>query len=125
VPIFLIDENLPRSLAPALHAAGFEAQDVRDLGLRGRPDPEVLSLALAQSFVLITADLGFGSLLRGIPSFPGLVLARLPDEWPTDRVNEVIRMAVETIKGTDLTGTLVLLEPSRLRLHRMIHLRAV
>ncbi|GMU23037.1 MAG: hypothetical protein AMXMBFR13_31210 [Phycisphaerae bacterium] len=29
---FLIDEDMPRSLAPALAAAGFEALDIRDLG---------------------------------------------------------------------------------------------
>jgi predicted nuclease of predicted toxin-antitoxin system len=119
VPAFLIDENLPRSLAPTLQAAGFEAQDVRDLGLRGRPDPEVLSLALDRTLILITEDLGFGSLLRAVPSFPGLVIARLPDEWPTDRGNEVIRKAMETLRGADLTGILVLVEPTRLRLHRV------
>jgi predicted nuclease of predicted toxin-antitoxin system len=119
VPTFLIDENLPRSLVPALHEAGFEAKDVRDLGLRGRPDPEVLSLALAGNFILITGDLGFGSLLREAPSCPGLVITRLPDEWPTDRVNEEVRKALETLMGTQLAGTLVLIEPNRLRIHRI------
>ena len=35
---FLVDEDLPRSLAPPLRAVGLLAQDVRDIGLRGSTD---------------------------------------------------------------------------------------
>jgi predicted nuclease of predicted toxin-antitoxin system len=71
VSAFLVDENLPRSLARQLRESGVEAYDVRDLGLRGRPDTEVLETAVARSLVLLTGDLGFGSLLRTVPEFPG------------------------------------------------------
>ncbi|WP_334111040.1 DUF5615 family PIN-like protein [Thermodesulfitimonas autotrophica] len=37
---FLVDEDLPRSTAKALSAAGDEALDVRDVGLRGAKDRE-------------------------------------------------------------------------------------
>ena len=42
---FLVDEDLPRSLAGELRAAGVDAADVRDVGLRGRTDEEVLAYA--------------------------------------------------------------------------------
>jgi predicted nuclease of predicted toxin-antitoxin system len=83
VPSFLIDENLPRFLAAELRSAGFQAQDVRDLGLRGKPDLEILEFSLAQGSVLITGDVGFASLLRSRPQFPGMIVARLPNEWST------------------------------------------
>ena len=38
MPRFLIDEDMPRSLAKVLRAKGFEVLDVRDCGLRGRSD---------------------------------------------------------------------------------------
>ena len=38
---FLIDEDLPRSLAAALRKDGLAADDVRDLGLRGQDDANV------------------------------------------------------------------------------------
>ncbi|WP_181314333.1 DUF5615 family PIN-like protein [Phormidesmis priestleyi] len=41
----LVDENMPRSLAPQIATLGFSAQDVRDIGLRGRPDNEVMEAA--------------------------------------------------------------------------------
>lgn len=114
--IYLVDENLPRSLAPSLRAAGFEAEDVRDQGLRGRPDTEVLSLAISRGWVLVTGDLGFGSLVRHV-SFPGVLLIRLPDEWPVWRINEAIKKAVSTLAGRDLHHCVVTVEPKRLRIH--------
>ncbi len=35
---FLIDEDLPRSLKSLLQAAGLDAEDVRDIGLRHTED---------------------------------------------------------------------------------------
>jgi predicted nuclease of predicted toxin-antitoxin system len=35
---FLIDEDVPRSTATALREAGFDAIDVRDIGLRAKQD---------------------------------------------------------------------------------------
>jgi hypothetical protein len=43
----LVDENLPRSLAPQIAELGFRVQDVRDIGLRGRSDTEVMATATA------------------------------------------------------------------------------
>ena len=61
---FYIDENLPRSLAPALLAAGFAAEDVRDSGRRGLADDEIIGYARAAGFVLLTSDVDFGSVVR-------------------------------------------------------------
>ncbi|MBC7348173.1 MAG: DUF5615 family PIN-like protein [Clostridia bacterium] len=41
---FLVDEDLPRSTARALSAAGYSVLDVRDVGLRGAKDTEVGSV---------------------------------------------------------------------------------
>ena len=39
---FITDEDVPRSTARVLRDAGFDAIDVRDVGLRGKSDQEVL-----------------------------------------------------------------------------------
>lgn len=36
--VFLVDEDLPRSLARLLRAESLDAEDVRDVGLRGKTD---------------------------------------------------------------------------------------
>lgn len=50
---------MPRSLAPQLINLGFNVQDVRDIGLRGQPDTEVMAIAVERDTIIITKDRGF------------------------------------------------------------------
>jgi predicted nuclease of predicted toxin-antitoxin system len=50
---FLVDENMPRSLTPQIANLGFAVQDVRDIGLRARPDSEVMEAAIATDAIII------------------------------------------------------------------------
>ena len=113
---FVIDENLPRSLAPALQGAGYNAKDVRDHGLRGKPDAEVFAFAQAQTAVLITADLGFGNVGQfPLDSHHGIILVRLPEELPAaTRVAEILS-AIENLQARSLTRTLVIISPGKIR----------
>ncbi len=112
---FLVDENLPRSLAPRLRDAGFKARDVRDLGLRGASDEKIFEFARSNGLVLLSSDLGFGGRLRAMPESPGVVLARLPNEWPTEAVNELIERSLASLPDL-IPGSLVVLEPERIRI---------
>jgi predicted nuclease of predicted toxin-antitoxin system len=120
VIIFLVDENLPRSLAPELRRAGFHAEDVRDRGLAGQEDAEVLAYAIAQRRILITRDLGIPDLRR----FPtgsalGIVLVRLPRVMATDELNATLITAVRELAPEDFRGSIVVVGPRRLRLRRI------
>jgi len=42
---FITDEDVPRSTARVLRDAGFDAVDVRDVGLRGKSDEAVFDYA--------------------------------------------------------------------------------
>ena len=116
---FLLDENLPRSLAPRLRAVGLKASDVRDEGLRGRPDTEILAYAISNSFVLVTGDLGFGGLVRPGTTLPALILVRLPDEWPSAVVNDLLERVLSRLDQEDITGFLIVIEPDRIRRRRL------
>jgi predicted nuclease of predicted toxin-antitoxin system len=116
---FLVDEDLPRSLARLLRAAGLDAEDVRDVGLRGRPDTEVLQSAVAQNRVLLTADLGFANLLAlPLGSHPGILVARLRNEVQITTLNAVVLDAIRAFSDDELRGSLVIVEPGRIRLRR-------
>ena len=116
---FLIDEDMPRSLAAALVTAGHQVLEVRDAGLRGRADDEVFARAQADGRVLITSDLGFSNVLRYPPgSHAGIVVVRVPNEMP---VAAVVRVAVAVLGGledVDLVGSLVIVEQRRVRIRR-------
>ena len=71
----LVDEDLPRSLAPYLRSDGVDATDVRDVGLRSAPDDTVF------------AHNGLGGSSGW--SLAGTVAIREPEKWP-DTVFDVM-----------------------------------
>jgi hypothetical protein len=75
----LVDESLPRAASRPLTAAGHDVEDVRDVGLRGRPDAGVTDRARAESRIVVSADTDFANTLRFPPgSLPGVVILRVP-----------------------------------------------
>ena len=76
---FLVDENMPRPLAPMIAASGHTARDVRGIGLKGRPDEEVFAEAARTDAVVVTRDHGFTDLRRWPDGFTaGVILVDLP-----------------------------------------------
>lgn len=74
-----MDENPPRLLAPDLHVAGYQAEDVRDVGLSTHLDVDIWSYARAQARTLITQDSDFADIRAYPQPFAGIVSADLPD----------------------------------------------
>lgn len=60
MPKFLIDENLSPSLSDYLRNLKYEAVAVREAGLRGKSDEEIVGWIQKNKRVLITADMDFG-----------------------------------------------------------------
>jgi predicted nuclease of predicted toxin-antitoxin system len=115
---FLIDEDMPRSTAKLLRQAGFECLDVRDIGLRGEKDDAIYQRAQKEDCVIISGDLFFANSLRyPLGSHKGIVIARFPNEMPTDKLSQIL---VETIKNIqeDIPGNLTIIEPEKVRIRR-------
>jgi predicted nuclease of predicted toxin-antitoxin system len=114
---FLVDEDLPRSLARRLRDEGWDAQDVRDVGLRGQPDSAVFSFAQRERRALITGDGGFGNLLAfPLGSHGGVVVTAFPNEFPVPALNDAVVAALRAVEIERLDGALLVVEPGRLRL---------
>jgi len=60
MPQFLIDENLSFLLCDYLRSLGYKAKSVREVGLRGKSDEEIIKWIQENRRILITADLDFG-----------------------------------------------------------------
>jgi len=76
---FLVDENQPRLLVGSLRAAGYHAEDVRDVGLAHHPDSDVWRYAQVQSETVITEDRDFSDIRVYPPPHAGIVIVALPD----------------------------------------------
>lgn len=60
MPKFLLDENLSPKLADYLRVVGYSASAVREIGLTGSTDEEIVAWAKAHEHIVITRDTGFG-----------------------------------------------------------------
>lgn len=117
---FLIDANLPRSLAPAVRRLGHGATDVRDIGLTSAPDSQIASYAKNEHLALITLDRDFGDIRNYNPAdYAGIVVINVPSDTPA----KLIVAIVEGFLGAvDLLQTLpkrlAILEPGRVRFRK-------
>lgn len=117
--VFLVDEDLPRTLAPSLRQAGLDAEDVRDRGLGGRPDSDIITFAVSHRRVLVTRDVGVANLTRFPPGSEfGIVLVRFSQAITTYDLNARIVAVLRDLRPTDLVGSITVVEPGRIRVRR-------
>jgi Domain of unknown function (DUF5615) len=111
---FLVDENMPRSLASQIASLGFTVQDVRDIGLRARPDNEVMEAAIASDAIIITRDRGFANPKTWPTEFTaGMIFVDLPSDTPTKIVNAKILELIAKRLPISLLGAVTTVEPYR------------
>jgi predicted nuclease of predicted toxin-antitoxin system len=74
----LTDENVSPRVVAFLRTNGYDVSDIKELGLFGLPDREVLARAHAEQRIVITHDADFGMLAinQGIP-FTSIIYIRL------------------------------------------------
>ncbi len=58
----LADESVSPQMVEALRNAGYDARHVREAGLKGQPDAEIMAYARHERRTLITLDKGFADL---------------------------------------------------------------
>lgn len=98
---------------------GYEAVDVRDIGLRGRDDSEIFVEAQRRGAILVSGDKGFSNTLEfPVGTHAGLVVLRVPSELSPSHRNEELLRALADLQGTSLQGCLVIVEVGRTRIRR-------
>jgi predicted nuclease of predicted toxin-antitoxin system len=112
-----IDENLPESVARAVRAAGHDVDTVRDEGLTGVTDPEVMTAAVAARRMVFTLDRGFGDLARAVEAHAGVVVFRLP-KHDAGSATDVVGRFVRYFNLDELRGCTVIVQPDRVRIRR-------
>jgi predicted nuclease of predicted toxin-antitoxin system len=71
----LVDENIPQMTVRSLRALGHDVKDIRGSIEQGLPDPDLMSVAVSESRLLVTTDKGFAT-YRTSPH-PGILIVRL------------------------------------------------
>ena len=115
---FLIDENLPFSLAQMLEEAGHDVADVVTAQLRGEDDEVIWKYAGRGHRVLIPRDLDF-PMPDLHPRPAGLVLIRVPDTWTGTQIVKLVQSSFRELKLEQLERRITVLAPGHIRTHGM------
>lgn len=113
---FLVDENLPRSVAPRLSALGHNVLDLRQVNKTGLTDIDIMKLAQKDDRIIITMNYKhFGNLLMFPPEkSPGIVVIRMPNLSISTVITRVI-IFLSNIDEKRLSHSLTILEYNRAR----------
>ena len=114
---FLIDANLPRSLAEFVSKLGHVAQFARDIGLGTAPDNEIAAHAQKTGAAILTRDLDFADVRQYPPEhYLGIVVLRVPDDAiASDIVAVAARFLRQQHFISHLSGRLAIVEIDRVR----------
>jgi len=117
---FLIDNALSPALAERLKAAGHDTAHVRDYGLQAASDEEIFVRAQQEQRVIVSADTDFGTLLATRQErSPSVVLFRHGTQRRPVRQAETLLSNLEAIKGDLAAGSVVVIEPTRIRVRAL------
>jgi predicted nuclease of predicted toxin-antitoxin system len=117
---FLVDNALSPGVARSLSVAGHDAIHVRDIGLGAAADPVIFGRAADEDRIILSADTDFGTLLAlRQESKPSVVLFRgATPRRPADQVS-LLLANLPRVERDLLTGAIVIIEPSRLRVRSL------
>ena len=115
----VIDEDIHRSLAGVLQALGHHVIDVRDSGLRGKPDGDIFRFAQEQNAILLSGDLGFANVIRfPLGSHQGIIILRFPNEMSSNAINSIVGSLMLGIPEHEFMSNLSIFSPRGLRMRR-------
>jgi predicted nuclease of predicted toxin-antitoxin system len=119
MPSFLVDEDLPRSLAHDLVLAGNPSSHVHDTGLATRPDREIFDYATSKNLAIITRDVGFSRLHRlSHGAHPGILICGFHKTITMEAIKATILRAIAALDPRDLPGALFVISPGNVRRRR-------
>ncbi|HKV86163.1 MAG TPA: DUF5615 family PIN-like protein [Ktedonobacterales bacterium] len=113
-----MDENLPRLLTPLLRAAGYHAEDARDVGLATHPDADVWRYAQTHACALITQDGDFADIRAYSPPHAGIVILDVPDRLSIALKMRIALDGLAQLAGQSLADAVVTISPGQVRVRR-------
>jgi predicted nuclease of predicted toxin-antitoxin system len=105
--LFLIDAQLPPSLAEALRSAGCEAVHVVDLGLLAARDLEIWNEAISRSAVLVTKDRDFSLFRAASNDGPTILWVRVGNTANRNLIQQILRSLSAIIEAVERGETVI------------------
>lgn len=116
---FLLDENLPPSLALKLKALGYNARHVAEIGYINTDDYKILLLAEQSGEIILTHDTDYGTLLAlHKMSTPSVILFRL-EQLNTQILYDLLEANLDNLKEDLIAGAIIVIEEVGIRIRKL------
>jgi predicted nuclease of predicted toxin-antitoxin system len=107
-------------LAELLIAAGHDAVHVRTYGMQAEIDDIILSRALAEDRVVVSADTDFGAILANqAANSPSFILFRDPNFLTASDFAAILLSALTVLEPELISGCVAVFRNGRLRVRRL------
>jgi len=115
---FLIDEDLPLSIADVVRHYGHEAIDIRDINLRGAKDAQIIAYAQSKGLCLVTGDFDFSNIRNYPPNrYPGIVVLSIPRNATASFILNLFESLLkEKELVSQVSGKLIIVDAGRIRI---------
>lgn len=108
---FLADENIHPEVIRYLQQTGIKTISVKEVGLNGKSDLEILSLAIQKNQLVLTQDADFGKLVYTSEiKFPGIVYLRPGHYSPSFHIQTIKIIMTENL---DLNSPFILVAENK------------
>ncbi|MEO8149788.1 MAG: DUF5615 family PIN-like protein [Bacteroidia bacterium] len=116
---FLLDENIPPSLAGIIEGEGFSSVHVRDLKLLASPDEIIFDYAAEKEMIIITHDLDFGRIhaYRG-KNKPSVILFRI-EPLTVNTMAEILLANLKVLETDLQKGAIVVIDQDQIRIREL------
>ncbi len=116
---FLLDENIPPSLAGLLDSIGYDTRHVNEIGYNNTPDFKISEFAAISGEIIITHDTDFGTILAltGAEQ-PSVILFR----WKvisTQRIFHFLMPYLPQLTESLINGALVVVDEQKIRVRSL------
>lgn len=115
---FLSDENIATSVVHALRNSGFNVKDIKEEGLYGTSDEEIIKLANKEDRIIITHDKDFGNVIRNeMVKHSGIILVRLKNQNPANTKRMILNILNSDIRDK-LRYNLTVISKDKIIIHK-------
>lgn len=115
----LVDQDVYKITVDRLKEWGHDVATVKELGLQGSPDEDVLRIARMENRLLITRDKGFGTLVFLNKTLSTGVITLKITPTTIEEIHQEIHRLLEEHSEGELKVLFCVVEPRR---HRIRHL---
>lgn len=116
---FLLNENMPPSLAEILHASAHDAVHVRDVNLKGQDDEKIFNYAGEKDLIIITHDLDYSRIhAYSGKSKPSVILFRI-EPLTLQRMADILQSHLQVLEAELMQGAFVVIEEGQIRIRKL------